>query len=100
MSEQLETAIEGGPGYLGSKEAHLRGLRQTEGQVPGLQRQVENGTYYTDVLTRGAATRALDSFALALRDKHLRHRCDQPGGTEAEVKVDQASVAVVRLVRS
>src|SRR5262249_16135663 len=55
------------PGYADSKDAHLKRLRRIEGQVRGLQRMVEADTYCIDVLTQvSAATRALESFALAL----------------------------------
>ena len=92
------------PGYSGTKEAHLKRLRRIEGQVRGLQRQVESDTYCIDVLTQvSAATRALEAFALALLDEHLQHCVSdalQAGGAEAEAKVKEASAAIARLVRS
>jgi CsoR family transcriptional regulator, copper-sensing transcriptional repressor len=92
------------PGYLDTKAAHLRRLRRIEGQVRGLQRQVESDTYCIDVLTQvSAATRALESFALGLLDEHLSHCVAQAvakGGAEAEEKVREASAAIARLVRS
>ncbi|RZS91571.1 DNA-binding FrmR family transcriptional regulator [Motilibacter rhizosphaerae] len=92
------------PGYSGSKEAHLKRLRRIEGQVRGLQRQVEGDTYCIDVLTQvSAATRALEAFALALLDEHLHHCVTDAisrGGEEAEAKVQEASAAIARLVRS
>ena len=50
-----------------------------------------------------AATRALESFALALLDEHLHHCVTDAinrGGTDAEAKVHEASAAIARLVRS
>ncbi len=70
----------------------------------GLQRMVDSDTYCIDVLTQvSAATRALESFALALLDEHLRHcvvRAAAEGGDEAERKIREASDAISRLVRS
>jgi len=92
------------PGYHDSKEAHLRRLRRIEGQIRGLQRQVEQDTYCIDVLTQvSAATRALQAFALGLLDEHLGHCVADAvaqGGDEAQAKVAEASAAIARLVRS
>lgn len=92
------------PGYVDNKDAHVRRLRRIEGQVRGLQRMVESDGYCIDVLTQvSAATRALESFALAMLDEHLAHcvtQAVQAGGAEAEAKVQEASAAIARLVRS
>jgi CsoR family transcriptional regulator, copper-sensing transcriptional repressor len=92
------------PGYTATKAAQLKRLRRIEGQVRGLQRQVESDTYCIDVLTQvSAATRALESFALGLLEEHLSHCVAQAlaaGGAEADAKVKEASVAIARLVRS
>jgi CsoR family transcriptional regulator, copper-sensing transcriptional repressor len=92
------------PGYHDTKAAHLARLRRIEGQVRGLHRMVESDTYCIDVLTQvSAATRALEAFALALLDEHLHHCVTDAitrGGTDAEVKVQEASAAIARLVRS
>jgi DNA-binding FrmR family transcriptional regulator len=92
------------PGYHDTKDAHLRRLRRIEGQIRGLQRQVESDTYCIDVLTQvSAATRALQAFALGLLDEHLSHcvaSAVAAGGTEADEKVAEASAAIARLVRS
>ncbi len=92
------------PGYSHNKDAHLKRLRRVEGQVRGLQRQVENDTYCIDVLTQvSAATKALEAFALSLLEEHLRHcvaDAIHTGGAEAEAKVTEASAAIARLVRS
>ena len=90
--------------YTNNRDAYLNRLRRIEGQIRGLQRQVESDTYCIDVLTQvSAATRALESFALALLDEHLHHCVTDAiarGGTDAEAKVDEASAAIARLVRS
>ena len=85
-------------------DAQLKRLRRIEGQVRGLQRQVESDTYCIDVLTQvSAATRALEAFALSLLEEHLKHcvaDAVQAGGVEADAKVKEASAAIARLVRS
>lgn len=92
------------PGYADNKAAHLKRLRRIEGQVRGLQRMVDQDTYCIDVLTQvSAATRALESVALLLLEEHLGHcvaHAIQAGGSEADVKVKEASDAIARLVRS
>jgi CsoR family transcriptional regulator, copper-sensing transcriptional repressor len=92
------------PAYHDVKDAHLKRLRRIEGQIRGLQRQVENDTYCIDVLTQvSAATKALQAFALSLLDEHLSHcvtTAVAAGGTEAEEKVAEASAAIARLVKS
>lgn len=92
------------PGYVNSKDAHLKRLRRVEGQVRGLQRLVENDAYCIDVLTQvSAATKALEAFALNLLEEHLQHcvaSAIEAGGEEADAKVKEASAAIARLVRS
>ena len=90
------------PGYISDKDALLARLRRIEGQVRGLQRQVENETYCIDVLTQvSAATKALQSVALVLLDDHLGHclsHADDP--EDRDRKLAEASQAIGRLVRS
>jgi DNA-binding FrmR family transcriptional regulator len=92
------------PGYVDHKQAHLKRLRRIEGQIRGLQRMVEQDTYCIDVLTQvSAATRALESVALALLDEHLSHCVSNAiatGGEEADAKIKEASAAIARLVKS
>ncbi len=91
-------------GYTHAKDEHLKRLRRIEGQVRGLQRMVEDDKYCIDILTQvSAATRALQSFSLALLDEHLNHcvvEAAAKGGPEADAKVKEASEAIARLVRS
>ena len=91
-------------GYTDQKDTHLKRLRRVEGQVRGLQRMVEEDKYCIDILTQvSAATKALQSFSLQLLDEHLAHcvvEAARRGGTEADVKVREASDAIARLVRS
>jgi DNA-binding FrmR family transcriptional regulator len=91
-------------GYTENKADHLRRLRRIEGQVRGLQRMIENDQYCIDVLTQiSAATRALQAVSLALLDEHLKHCVTEAineGGDTAELKIEEASQAIARLVRS
>lgn len=92
------------PGYADSKDAHLKRLRRIEGQIRGLARMVDEDAYCVDVLTQiAAATKALESAALSLLDEHLSHcvrDAIEQGGDMAEQKIDEASAAIARLVRS
>ena len=91
-------------GYSKDKEAIQKRLRRIEGQVRGVQRMVEEDRYCIDVLAQiSAATRALQSVALELLDDHMAHCVADPvktGGDEAATKLDEASAAIARLVRS
>lgn len=91
-------------GYEGSKDAYLKRLRRIEGQVRGLHRMVENDEYCIDVLTQvSAANKALRSVSLELLDEHLQHCVADAigdGGAKATEKVQEASDAIARLVRS
>ncbi len=92
------------PGYSDTKADHLRRLRRIEGQVRGLQRMIEDDKYCIDVLTQiSAANRALQSVAMGLLDEHLHHcvvQAVETGGDEATAKLDEASAAIARLIRS
>jgi DNA-binding FrmR family transcriptional regulator len=65
---------------------------------------IEEEQYCIDILTQvSAMTRALQSVALGLLDEHLSHcvvRAAAEGGEEAEIKIEEASNAIARLVRS
>ena len=92
------------PGYSDTKADHLRRLRRIEGQVRGLQRMIEDDKYCIDVLTQiSAANRAPQSVAMGLLDEHLHHcvvQAVEAGGDEAPAKLDEASAAIARLIRS
>lgn len=92
------------PGYHADKAAVLRRLRRIEGQVRGLERMVEGDRYCVEVLDQvAAATRALQAVALTLVGDHLTHCVADAvatGGDEARAKVDEATAAIARLVRS
>lgn len=91
-------------GYVDNKDALLTRLRRVEGQVRGIARMVDEDAYCIDILTQvSAATKALETVALALLDDHLSHcvaEATQQGGPIAEEKLREASAAIARLVRS
>ena len=86
------------------KASNLRRLRRIEGQVRGLQRMVDEDRYCIDILEQvSAATKALQAVALELLDDHLAHCVSdavRQGGDEATEKLNEASAAISRLVRS
>ncbi|WP_191281337.1 metal-sensitive transcriptional regulator [Nocardioides flavus (ex Wang et al. 2016)] len=93
---------DGLPGYITEKQAVLKRLRRIEGQIRGLERLVDEEQYCIDILTQvSAATKALEGVALLLLDQHLEH-CLTPttDPAEAEQKLNEASAAIRRLVRS
>ncbi|MFL6065128.1 MAG: metal-sensitive transcriptional regulator [Friedmanniella sp.] len=91
-------------GYIQHKDDYLKRLRRIEGQARGLQRMVEEEQYCIDILTQvSAMTKALQSVSLGLLDEHLSHcvvDAVAAGGPEADVKLQEASAAIARLVRS
>ncbi len=91
-------------GYIHRKDDYLRRLRRIEGQARGLQRMVDEEQYCIDILTQvSAMTKALQSVALALLDEHISHcvvDAAAAGGEQADEKVQEASAAIARLVRS
>jgi CsoR family transcriptional regulator, copper-sensing transcriptional repressor len=92
------------PGYIDDKEVIQKRLRKVEGQVRGLQRMVDEDRYCIEILEQvSAATKALQAVALELLDDHLVHCVSdavRKGGDEAVEKLDEASAAIARLVRS
>lgn len=91
-------------GYHKQKDEHLKRLRRIEGQIRGLQRMVDEDTYCIDILTQvSASTKALQSFALQLLEEHLRHcvaAAAVKGGAEIDAKVEEATKAIGRLLRT
>lgn len=98
------TEYAGHPGYLTRKDDYLKRLRRIEGQVKGISRMVDDEAYCIDILTQvSAATKALQAVALGLLDEHLNHcvvDAARAGGPEGEAKLQEASAAIARLVRS
>lgn len=92
------------PGYIDEKTAILKRLRRIEGQVRGLQRMVEEDTYCINILDQvSATTRALQAVALRLLNDHLSHcvaNAVAVGGQEAKDKINEATAAIARMVKS
>jgi len=91
-------------GYEADKEALLKRLARVEGQVRGIARMVEDDRYCVEVLDQvSAVTSALQKVALTLLREHMAHcvvesvRTDADGG---QAKLDEAAMAIERLVRS
>ncbi len=91
-------------GYADHKDDHLRRLRRIEGQVRGIAKMIEDDKYCIDVLTQvSAATHALQNVALGLLEEHMGScvvDAAKAGDDEAAEKVQEASAAIARLVRS
>ena len=91
-------------GYMGDKSRYLARLKRIEGQARGIHRMVESEDYCIDILTQiSALTSALEGVALALLEDHLRHcviDAAKEGGDEAEAKLQEATKAIARLVKS
>lgn len=91
-------------GYTLSKDDYLARLKRIEGQVRGLQRMIDDDTYCIDVLTQiSSVTKALQGVGMGLVDEHLRH-CVQEAAAESQeagdAKIDEATAAIARLLRS
>ena len=87
-------------GYDDDKAKVIARLRRIEGQVHAITQMVEDDKYCIDVLTQISA---LKSVALILLDDHLNHCVRQAavqGGEVADSKLEEASAAIARLVRS
>lgn len=92
------------PGYEMSREQLLSRLRRVEGQIRGISQMVESDRYCIDVLTQiSAVTKALQSVAVGLLDDHLRHcvaDAVSTGGRDAEHRLNEATAAIERLLKS
>lgn len=90
--------------YSDDKDKLLARLSRVEGQVRGVRRMVEDDAYCIDVLTQiSAASAALQSVALSLLDQHLRTcvaDAARRDSSDADRKIDEATAAIARLVKS
>lgn len=104
LTDVVGITHDGPHGYISNKDDYLKRLRRIEGQARGLQGMVTDEKYCIDILTQvSAMTSALQSVALALLDDHLSHcvlHAAAAGGEQAEIKIQEASDAIARLVRS
>lgn len=91
-------------GYSMQKDDILKRLGRIEGQVRGVSRMVEDDRYCIDVLDQVAAiTRALQQVSIGLLHDHLTHCVADAvaaGGEEGTDKIDEATAAIARLVKS
>ena len=91
-------------GYISDKDRYLARLKRIEGQARGIHRMVDEEQYCIDILTQiSALTSALSNVGLGLLDDHMRHcvaDAAQLGDEAAEAKIQEASDAIARLVRS
>lgn len=93
-----------GHGYMSEKERYIRRMKRIEGQARGITKMIENEKYCVDILTQiSALTKALQAVGLGLLDDHLNHcvvNAATAGGEEAHQKIQEASQAIARLVKS
>ena len=91
-------------GYISDKDRYLARLKRIEGQARGIHRMVDEEQYCIDILTQiSALTSALRNVGLGLLDDHMKHcvlDAAQLGSEAADAKIQEASDAIARLVRS
>jgi CsoR family transcriptional regulator, copper-sensing transcriptional repressor len=91
-------------GYEMTKDDLLKRLRRIEGQARGITAMVEQDRYCVDVLTQISAIRsALEGVAIGLLDGHVRHCVADAvtaGGDLATERLDEATTAIARLIKS
>ena len=92
------------PGYTMHRDDIAKRLARIEGQVRGIARMVDEDRYCIEVLDQiSAVTRALQQVSIGLLHDHIGHcvaNAVKEGGDEADAKIDEATAAVARLVRS
>ncbi|MEO5974058.1 MAG: metal-sensitive transcriptional regulator [Ilumatobacteraceae bacterium] len=79
-------------------------LARIEGQVRGIARMVEEDRYCIEILDQvSAITKALQQVSLGLLHDHLEHcvvDSVHAGGPQAQEKIDEATSAIARLMRT
>ena len=104
MSETTEAGGHAHHGYIEDKSRYLTRLKRIEGQARGIHRMVDEEQYCIDILTQiSALTSALQGVAVGLLDDHLKHcvaDAVRSGGDVADEKLQEATQAIARLVRS
>lgn len=100
----VDVACQSEHSYTSDKSGYLTRLKRIEGQARGIHRMVEEEKYCIDSLTQvSALNKALESVALGLLNDHLKHCAMDAaarGASVAEAKLEEASDAIARLVRS
>ncbi len=91
-------------GYEMEKDDLAKRLARIEGQVRGIAKMIADDRYCIDVLDQVAAvTRALQQVSLGLLHGHIDHcvaDAVRDGGPEGQEKLDEATAAIARLLRS
>ncbi|AUI50241.1 metal-sensitive transcriptional regulator [Arthrobacter crystallopoietes] len=101
-----DTTVDGhtAHGYISDKARYLARMKRIEGQARGIHRMVDEEQYCIDILTQiSALTSALRGVALGLLDDHMKHcllDATHLGPEAAEAKIQEASDAIARFVRS
>ena len=103
MSTESGTAAEH-HGYIDDKDQYLQRMKRIEGQARGIAKMIDEEKYCIDILTQiSALTRALQGVATGLLDDHLKScvlDAARLGDASAHAKIDEATKAINRLVRS
>ena len=87
-------------GYSDKREALIKRLRRTEGQVRGVQKMVEEDRYCIDIVTQITAIEAaLDKVALELLEDHVEHCVIGGADAEKPERTEELMGAVRRLLR-
>jgi len=91
-------------GYIDDKTQYLQRMKRIEGQARGIAKMIDEEKYCIDILTQiSALTRAIQGVATGLLEDHLKHcvlDAAKLGDQEALAKIQEASEAINRLVRS
>jgi len=79
-------------------------LARIEGQVRGIARMVDEDRYCIEILDQvSAITKALQQVSLGLLHDHLEHcvvDAVHTGGPQAQEKIEEATSAIARLMRT
>ncbi|WP_278373579.1 metal-sensitive transcriptional regulator [Brevibacterium casei] len=91
-------------GYTPQKDAPARRMKRIEGQVRGIAKMIDDDKYCIDILTQvSAATAALHAVSINLLEEHIAHcvvDASAAGEDEARKKIEEASAAIARLIKS
>ena len=92
-------------GNTPQKDALTRRMKRIEGQVRGIRKMIDDDKYCIDILTQvSAATAALHAVSINLLEEHIAHCVVDAAGSgdeeEARKKVEEASAAISRLIKS
>ena len=79
-------------------------MKRIEGQVRGIAKMIDDDKYCIDILTQvSAATAALQAVSINLLEEHIAHcvvDASAAGEDEARKKIEEASAAIARLIKS